>query len=212
MNLNSTLPTNMILGVQALITLIIALRAFQIYGKTGSNNLFSIGLGMSIIAIGGISGLIENLYLKGGNFNTFWFRYLGQCVSFFFILLCSLRASEQFLLNVKRWHIVASALLILLLILTPFFSSPPSGSPAETILSFVRSIICFIIFFNYLSIFVGKETRFSFLMSASFMIMAFGLAIFSLKFIMPDRLLFDYIGSSVRIVGLLILLGAFFAG
>ncbi len=174
--MNSTQITDLLLVIQAVITLFISLRAFSLYARTGSDMLFSLGLSMGVIASGGIIGLISDIYLNGA-FNTFWFRYIGQTVSYLFIFLSTLRGSEPY----RRL----------------------SGS---------RALVCFIIFFHYVSIFFTKETRFGFLMGFAFFCISWGLVIYSLKFTVPDPLLLDYIGDSVRIVGLTTLLAAFFLG
>ena len=93
--MNSTQITDLLLVIQAMITLFISLRAFSLYARTGSDNLFSIGLSMGVIALGGIIGLISDIYLNGA-FNTFWFRYTGQTVSYLFIFLSTLRGSEHY--------------------------------------------------------------------------------------------------------------------
>jgi len=73
-------------------------------------------------------------------------------------------------------------------------------------------VVCFVIFWRYVSLFFSKETRFSFLMGFAFFLITWGIVIYSLKFTMPNPLLLDYVGDSVRIAGLAILLAAFFLG
>src|SRR6266581_7351665 len=123
--MNSTQITDLLLVIQAMITLFISLRAFYLYARTGSDSLFSLGLSMGVIALGGIIGLISDIYLNGA-FNTFWFRYIGQTVSYLFIFLSTLRGSEQYRRGLKRWHVFVTGLLMVLLLLTPVIpTSPP---------------------------------------------------------------------------------------
>jgi len=208
---NSKQITDILLAIQATITLLISARAFYLYSKTRSDALFSIGLSMGVIALGGICGLIGDTIVVSKYFNTLWFRYIGQTVSYLFIYLASLRSLKQYTSQIKRWHIIATALLIVLLFLTPFI--PTSSNPTTlAILSGSRSVICFIIFLNYADIFMSKETRFSFLMSLAFLFITIGISIYTMKFIVPHALSFDFVGDSIRVVGLLILLIALFLG
>jgi hypothetical protein len=80
----------------------------------------------------------------------------------------------------------------------------------QTVLSGSRGLIYFIIFFHYVIIFFSKETRFGFLMCFAFFWIAWGIIIYTLQFTQPNPLLLNYVGDSVRIVGLAALLAAFF--
>src|SRR6266568_9180363 len=202
--MNSTQITDLLLVIQAAITLFISLRAFSLFARTNDGTLFSLGLSMGVIALGGIVGLISDIFL-GGAFNTFWFRYIGQTVSYLFIFLSTLRGSEPYRRGLKRWHVFATGLLMVLLLLTPVIPTHPSAT-VQTVLSGSRALVCFIIFLRYVSIFFTKETRFGFLMGSAFFWITWGIVIYSLKFTTPDPLLLDYVGASVRIAGLAILL------
>jgi len=207
---NSTQITDILLIIQAVITLFISLRAFSLYGRTRDDMLFSLGLSMGVIALGGFVGLVSDIFLNGA-FNTFWFRYIGQTVSYLFIFLSTLRGSERYRRGLKGWHVFATGLLMVLLLLTPVIPTHPSAT-LQTVMSGSRAVVCFVIFLRYVSIFFTKETRFSFLMGFAFFWITWGIVIYSLKFTMPNPLLLDYVGDSVRIAGLAILLAAFFLG
>ena len=208
--MNSTQITDILLIIQAMITLFISLRAFSLYARTRDDMLFSLGLSMGVIALGGFVGLVSDIFLNGA-FNTFWFRYIGQTVGYLFIFLSTLRGSERYRRGLKSWHVIATGLLMVLLLLTPVIPTHPSAT-VQTVLSGSRAVVCFIIFWRYVSIFFTKETRFSFLMGFAFFWITWGIVIYSLKFTMPNPLLLDYVGDSVRIAGLGILLAAFFLG
>ncbi len=208
--MNSTQITDILLVIQAVITLFISLRAFSLFAKTRDDMLFSLGLSMGVIALGGFVGLVGDIFLNGV-FNTFWFRYLGQTVGYFFIFLSTLRGSERYRRGLRRWHVFATVLLMVLLLLTPVIP-PHLSATTQTVLSGSRAVVCFVIFWRYVSIFFSKETRFSFLMGFAFFLITWGIVIYSLKFTMPNPLLLDYVGDSVRIAGLGILLAAFFLG
>ncbi|MBV9229800.1 MAG: hypothetical protein JOZ18_10845 [Chloroflexi bacterium] len=208
--MNSTQITDILLVIQATITLFISLRAFSLFVRMGDDTLFTLGLSMGVIALGGMIGLISDLFL-GGTFNTFWFRYIGQTVGYLFIFLSTLRGSEHYRRVLKGWHMIATGLLLLLLLLTPLIPVHPSAI-TQTALSGSRGLVCFIIFFQYVSIFFSKETRFSFLMGLAFFAITCGIIIYTLQFTLPDPLLLNYVGDSVRILGLATLLAAFFLG
>jgi hypothetical protein len=208
--MNSTQITDLLLVIQAAITLFISLRAFSLFARTKDGTLFSLGLSMGVIALGGIVGLISDIFL-GGAFNTFWFRYVGQTVGYLFIFLSTLRGSERYKQGLKYWHVIATAFLLVLLLLTPTVPAH-LNTTVQAVLSGSRAPVCFIIFFHYVSIFISKETRFSFLMCFAFFWITCGIVIYTLKFFMPDPLLLDYVGDSTRIVGLATLLAAFFLG
>jgi hypothetical protein len=207
---NSTQITDLLLIIQATITLFISLRAFFLSARTGDNMLFSLGLSMGVIALGGMIGLVSDLFLDGA-FNTFWFRYIGQTVGYLFIFLSTLRRSERYRRTLKRWHVLATGLLLGLLVLTPVIPAHPDPL-VQTALSGSRGLICFIIFFHYVTIFFSKETRFGFLMCFAFFWIAWGIIIYTLQFTQPNPLLLNYVGDSTRIVGLAALLAAFFLG
>jgi hypothetical protein len=224
--------TDILLVIQVIISLLISIRAFFHCLRTRSDVLFSIGLSMGIIALGGIYGLLAdnffvtccyhlpssryfqqlaNYLLIDGRLNTLWFRYIGQTVSYLFIYLTATRGSMRYIRSLKWWHLLASAFLFGLLWL-PFLVPTSSDPVTLVILSGSRSIVCFAIFLNYTAAFNRKETRFSFLMSLAFLLITFGVWIYTMRFMLSQHLYLDYIGDSVRIVGLVTLLVALFVG
>ncbi len=208
--MNSTQITDILLVIQATITLFISIRAFSLFAKTEDNTLFSLGLSMGVIALGGIIGLVSDVFLAGA-FNTFWFRYIGQTVGYLFIFLSTLRGSEHYRRELKRWHMIATGALLVLLLLTPLIPAHPTHI-TQAILSGSRGMVCLIIFVHYVIIFYGKETRFSFLMCSAFFGITLGIFIYTLQFLLPNPLLLNYVGDSIRILGLATLLAAFFLG
>jgi uncharacterized membrane protein (UPF0182 family) len=203
--------TDALLVIQIIITLLISIRAFFHYFKTRSGILFSVGLSMSTIAVGGICGLLGDTLLVNSSFNTLWFRYIGQTVSYLFIFLIGLPHAEGYVQHLKRWHVLITILLLGLLVGASYI--PSSSDPIVlTILSGSRSIVCFAILLNYAAIFVNKQTRFSFLMGQAFLFITVGIWIYTMEFLLPHFVYLDYIGDSIRIVGLVILLIALFVG
>src|SRR5260370_8141668 len=95
--------------------------------------LFSLGLSMGVIALGGFVGLISDIFLAGA-FNTFWFRYIGQTVGYLFIFLSPLRASERYSRRFKGWQVFATGLLIVFLLLPPVRPTHTSAPPQPSLL------------------------------------------------------------------------------
>ncbi len=208
--MTSTEITNLLLIAQASISFLIALRAFNRYSRTGNDVLFILGMSMGIIAIVGVIGLIGDNYFVG-RFSTKWFRYAAQVVSYAFIFLCSLRSMVKYMHLVKRWQVICTALLLVLLFLTPLL--PQFSNPrVEASVSFLRAVICFAICLNYASIFMQKETRFSLLMGLAFLLITFGIAVTTPWYFEQAKVLYLYVGDSMRTAGLVVLFVAFLAG
>ncbi|HKF37772.1 MAG TPA: hypothetical protein VKB35_12835 [Ktedonobacteraceae bacterium] len=204
--------TDLIIAFQAIITLFISLRAFYLYFKARSDILFIVGLSMAVIVVGGVAGLAGDYLIKSSAFNTFWFRYIGQIVSYLFILFISLPGAERHMRALKRWNLVASTLLLFLLLLTPLLPPIPGATFTE-ILSGARGVVCLAVFFNYyLVMYTMKGSHFSALMCVAFLLIAIGIAIYTFKFSAPNPLPYDYVGDSIRAAGLLFMLAAFFVG
>src|SRR5713101_4897574 len=143
------------------------MRAFYLYSKTRSDTLFIVGLAMAVIALGGVTGVIGDYLITSGAFNTFWFRYIGQIVSYLFIFFISLPRAESHMRTLKWLNIIASALLLVLLFLTPVLPPIPGVTLTE-VLSGARGVVCLAVFFNYYFVmYAMKGTRFSLLMCAA---------------------------------------------
>src|SRR5437660_10103596 len=98
-----------------------------------SDTLFIVGLSMAVIGIGGITGLIGDYLITGSAFNTFWFRYIGQTVSYLFVFFISLPGAERHLRSLRRWNLTATALLFVLLFLTPVLPPIPVVALTEAL-------------------------------------------------------------------------------
>jgi hypothetical protein len=209
---NSKEITDLIIAFQALIALFISMRAFYLYFKTRSDTLFIVGLSMAVIVLGGITGLVGDFLITSSSFNTFWFRYIGQTVSYLFIFFISLPGAERHMRALRRLNLVATAFLLVLLLLTPVLPPIPGAALTE-VFSGARGVVCLAIFFSYYFVIYGmKGTRFSFLMCAAFLLITTGIAVYTLKFSAPNPLPYDYLGDSTRAVGLGLMLAAFFVG
>ena len=143
--------------------------------------------------------------------NTDWFLYIGQAISLLFILLSLVRSSDEYLQGLTIWHLGASGLLLALLLLSPTLPGFPNTA-IRAILSSSRCILCFGIFFCYVSAFMKKETRFGLLMSLSFLLLALGYLMIAQQYFTVSQQLFDNAGDIIRLLGLGTLLAAVLAG
>jgi hypothetical protein len=193
------------------VTLIIAVRAFYLSAQAQSRRLFILGLSMTIIALTAGAGYAGD-NITSIALNVDWFNYIGQTLSFLFILLSFLNNSDNYLRRLTYWHIMVSVLLVMLLLLAPILPPEfPDPAVTKTLLSGSRGLICFVIFFYYVSSFMKKESRFTLLMSGAFLLLSVGIFIILPKYSQPNDTL-DHIGDIIRIGGLLTLLSAVFIG
>jgi len=189
------------------VSLFISLRAFYLYTQSRSRRLFILSLSMGMISLTAIAGYAGD-NITSISLNVDWFNYIGQTVSFSFILLSFFSESDSYLRSLMRWQIAISALLLILVFLAPALPPEfPDPAITKSILSGSRGLICFIIFFYYAIAFMDKETRFSLLMSAAFLLLCIGYAIIIPKYTTPNDVL-DRSGDIMRIAGLVFLLFA----
>ena len=192
------------------IALFISIRAFYIYTQSRAPRLFVLGMSMGIIALTAladfISGNVTNITL-----NTDWFLYIGQAASLLFIFLSLVNNRDGYLRELMRVQTLISALLIGLLLLSP--TLPPfSNIGIKVILSGSRGVICFGIFYAYISAFMKKQARFSLIMSIAFILLAFGYLMIIQQYFISSGAMFDNIGDIMRMIGLLALLIAIIGG
>jgi hypothetical protein len=193
------------------VALLITTRAFYLcfQNMQGHNyRLFILGMAMGIIVLTALASFagdnIANLPL-----NVNWFKYTAQSVAFLFVCLSLVSNSPRYLYRLMLWHIAISILLFVLL--TPLLpTSFPDPPVTKMILGGSRAVICFVIFFFYVGAFMRKETRFSLLMSGSFLLLFTGYLLNMPKYLDTHLVLLDNIGDGVRITGLIILLIAIF--
>ena len=189
------------------VSLFISLRAFYLYTRSRSRRLFILSLSMGMISLTAMAGYAGD-NVTSISLNVDWFNYIGQTVSYLFILLSFFSESDSYLRGLIRWQIAVSALLLILLFLAPVLPPEfPDPAITKSILSGSRGLICFIIFFYYAIVFMDKETSFSLLMSAAFLLLCIGYSIIIPKYTTPNDVL-DRSGDLMRIAGLIFLLFA----
>ncbi|HZR38682.1 MAG TPA: hypothetical protein VFB12_01095 [Ktedonobacteraceae bacterium] len=188
---------------------IVAPRAFMLYARVRNPRLFTLGLSMTLVALTAADNLVMNFFTIP--YNTYWFLYIGQTVSFTFILLSFVKSSDEYLKQLMYWHIFASMVMIGVLLCSPLLPAFPNNT-VRAIASGSRSIPCFGIFYCYITAFMKKNTRFSFLMSGAFLLLSLGPWIIIEKYFVsnPDPL--DMTGDIIRVIGLIILLVAVLGG
>lgn len=192
------------------VTLFIAIRAFSVNARISNPRLLILGLAMSILALSALADFTSsNVTII--TFNTDWFLYIGQAVSLLFILLSLSSNKDTYFQGLIRWQIIASVLLVALLLLSPALP-PITNVILQTTLRATRCILCFGIFYFYISAFLKKQTRFSLLMGTGFLLLGFGYLIIAYEYYTPYTQIFDNIGDVVRLIGLTALLAAVLAG
>jgi hypothetical protein len=183
-----------------IISLFIMLRAFQVYFQTRSTRLLILGLTMVMIILTTIADTIGNNITF--HLNAYWFNYLGQTVSFTFFYLSLVSSSEKYLHNLVRWQIALSALLFILLIEGPALPHAfPTLGLLRAIFSSGRALPCFFICLYYFVAFVKKETRFSLLMGAGFVIIGLGYYMIFPRYVNPPSYAIQTTGDFLRIIG-----------
>ena len=186
------------------VSLFISLRAFFLYTRSRSRRLGILAIAMGIISLTAIAGFAGD-NVTSITLNVDWFNYIGQTVSFSFILLSFFGSSETYLRSVMRWQIALSILLLGLMALSPVLPPEfPSPAVTKSLLSGSRGLICHIIFYYYVVSFMKNETRFSLLMGLAFLALSFGYWIILPKYITPNDAL-DRTGDIMRVCGLIFL-------
>lgn len=199
-----------LLFISGMLSLAVAVRAFYMYSVTQSQRLFTIGLSMVIAAIGiACSALNGSPFLPPMNLGWAW--YAGTSVGFFFFFLSSLMKSDEQFGLLKRWEIIAAALVITVIALTPVL--PAFTNPLVPIgLDICRTIICCLVFFRYLMLYTSKGTRFSLLMCLTFLFIAGSYGILIPQILDPNLAGIAIAGTIMRIIGDIILFVAFVVG
>jgi hypothetical protein len=209
--MDSNLIANILSLTLFVVSLIIVVRSFYLYARSPSHRLFVLGLSMIIIALTALAGFAGD-NITSISLNVDWFNYIGQTISFLFILLSLLGNSDRYLRNLTRWHVIASSLLLILLVLAPILPSNfPDPAVTKSLLSGSRGAISLIIFISYISSFMTKENRFNLLMSGAFFLISFGYFTIIPKYFQPNDTL-DHVGDILRITGLLTFLVAILIG
>jgi len=177
---------------------------------TQSERLFAVGLSMCITAVGIACGALNGSPLLP-SLHLGWAWYIGTSIGFLFLFLSSvMKSTEQFQL-LKRWGIIAVAVLITVIVLTPVFPDYPSPY-VPLFLNACRTIVCFLGFLRYVMLYTSKGTRFSLLMCLAFLFITVGYAILMPQLLDSSLSQLTAVGAFVRIIGAGVLFTAFVLG
>lgn len=203
--MDQNLVANTLSLTQFVVAMIIAVRGFYLFRKTRSRRLFILALSMLVFSLTAAAGFAGD-NITTISLNVDWFNYIGQTVSFLFILFSLLHSSDDYLRRLMYSHIVISSLLLILLILAPILPPDfPNPAITKSLLSGSRGLTCAIILFFYLTSFRKKETLFALLMTCAFFLLAIGYFTILPKYFSPNDFL-DRLGDILRIGGVLALL------
>ncbi len=203
--MDENLIANALSLTQFVAALIIAVRGFYLFRQTRSRRLFILALSMLVFSLTAAAGFAGD-NITSISLNVDWFNYIGQTVSFLFILLSLLYSSDNYLRWLMYSHVAISILLLVLLLLAPVLPPEfPNPAITKSLLSGSRGIICAIIFFFYFASFRKRETFFALLMCSAFFLLAIGYFTILPKYFSPNDFL-DRLGDIFRISGVLTLL------
>ncbi len=203
--MDQNLVANALSLAQFVVALSIAIRGFYLFRQTRSRRLFILALSMLVFALTSAAGFAGD-NITTISLNVDWFNYIGQTVSFLFILFSLLRSSDNYLRRLMYSHIIVSIVLLVLLILAPVLPPDfPNPAITKSLLSGSRGVTCAIIFFFYSTSFRKKETLFALLMCSAFFLLAIGYFTILPKYFSPNDFL-DRLGDIFRIGGVLALL------
>jgi hypothetical protein len=208
--MNISTLTGILLFIFSVLCLGTGIYAFRRYSLTQSERLFAVGLAMCITAVGIACGALDNLHVLP-SFNLGWAWYTGTSLGFLFLFLSSImKSTDQFQL-LKRWGVIAAAVLITVIVLTPVFPAYPNAYVPLTLNS-LRTIACLLGFLRYVMLYTSKGTRFSLLMCLAFLFITVGYAILMPQLLDPTLVQLTAVGAFIRIIGAGVLFTAFVLG
>jgi hypothetical protein len=199
---------NSLLLLVGIVSLAIAIRAFIAYRSSSNDMIFILGLAMASTALGIFCAYAGNIHLGGIQFNTHWAWYAGTTSGALFLFLSSLVQSMEQLRLLRRWQVIATTLVLLVVILTPVL--PAFSSPMiPAILNLVRTTLYVGCCVRYASLYLSKETRFSLFMGLGFLALAVGFGMVTPQILQPDFAILAILGAVVRAAGYTALLAAY---
>jgi hypothetical protein len=192
----------------AVICLFISIRAFYIYNLSRSDMIFVLGMAMAVISTGTAFGLVGELHLGGNTLSTDWARSCGAYCGGMFIFLSSLVQSHEQMRQLKRWQIIATIFFVIVVLFTPLY--PPIRSPLLSFtLNGIRMLIYSFAFVRYTLLYLSKSTRFSLIMSISFLVLIIGYALNIPGIFQAQLAAFTILAATIRISAYISLLVAY---
>jgi hypothetical protein len=205
--MNTRLIPNLLDVSFCLVALFISVRSFDIYSRFRQFRLYILGLSMLLVSLSAAADFTAS-YVRAIPLHTDWFLYIGQAVGFLFILLSLVKSSDKYLRGLMRLNILAFALLLILLLLSPVL--PDMDILTRTLLGFARLLICMQILFDYFSAYISKPTRFSLFMSGAFFFFTVDFLMILEQYFVPslNQYLFRDMGDITGVIGLAVLVAA----
>ena len=205
--MNNLLLSNILDVTTIFVCLFTTVRVGMVYPYVRSPRLLTLGISMGILTIVAIADLIDSNLITIAT-GSDWFIYSGQIAAFLCILLSITSTSDAYLSGLIRFQVFACVILLCLLLST--FALPDvTDQRLHTLLGSPRFLLCAGISFYYLVGFIKKQTRFSLLMSASFLLLVVGYLLDVQQHIVPLYAeLLDALGDVSRLLGFLSLLAA----
>jgi hypothetical protein len=205
------LLSNILDVITIIVCLFITIRVGMVYPNVRSPRLLVLGLSMVVVTLCSVADIISS-NITTLQAHTDWFLYIGVTVAMACILLSLLSDSNVYLERLIRIQVVATVLLLGLLLVSLALPDIPDGAARE-ILGSLRYVACTGISLVYITGFLRKQTRFGFLMSICFLLLAAGFLLDMQQYIIVSRAeLFDSSGDICRLFGWILLLVAVLVG
>ncbi len=209
--MDALMLTSILLSITSLCCFGTGIAAFRRYSMTQSERLFIIGVSMIMAAVGIACGALDNLSALRP-YALEWAWYFGTSVGFFLLFLSSImKSAEQFRI-LKRWSIIAGAVVIIMIALSTVLPDVSENQNAIVLLNSLRVVICSLIFLRYLILYTSKGTRFSLFLCLAFLFLTIGYITFIVQALSPALAQFLLIVSLIRLAGDILLFVAFVAG
>jgi hypothetical protein len=209
--MDALMLTCILLSITSLCCFGTGIAAFRRYSMTQSERLFIIGMSMIMAAVGIVCGALDSLPALRP-YSLEWSWYFGTSVGFFLLFLSSImKSAEQFRI-LKRWSIIAGAVVIIMIALSTVLPDISENQNAILWLNTLRVIICSLVFFRYLILYTSKGTRFSLLLCLAFLFLAVGYITFIVQALSTAFAQLLVLVGIIRLAGDVLLFVAFVAG
>jgi hypothetical protein len=206
----SVLPA-IILFIAGLCCLGTGIAAFRRYSVTQSERLFVVGVAMAIAAVGIVCGALDSISALRA-YALEWPWYFGTSVGYLLLFLSSIMQSNEQFCMLKRWSIIAGAVVITMIALSMILPDVSQDRNVTILINALRAVICSLGFFRYLILYTSKGTRFSLLMCLTFLFLMVGYAIIIPQVLDPASWQLPLVDQLIRMAGDVLLFTAFILG
>ena len=207
---NISVLTTILLSIASLCWIGTAITAFRRYSVTQSERLFIVGVAMSMAAVGIMSSALDNIFTHA--YALEWPWYFGTSVGYLLLFLSSIMQSNEQFRILKRWSIIAGAVVITMIALSTILPDVSQDRNFTILINALRAVICSLGFFRYLILYTSKGTRFSLLMCLTFLCLMVGYAIIIPQVLDPASWQLPLVDQLIRMAGDVLLFTAFILG